>query len=293
MKPVDFTLERPADLDAALSAVAEYGDDGKILAGGQSLIPLLNYRLSRPDYLIDLSRVSSLKRITCEPDSLVIGSMVTYAELMHSAVVAEAAPLLPLVLPSIANKAVRNRGTIGGSAAHADPAGEMPAVLSALDAEIMVRSAAGSKVVGARNFFRGTFETALRTDEIITQIRIPSNAKGFGFATNEVSRRHGDFALVGAFSKVRIAADGSIAEVAVAMSGVASTPLRLLEVEESLVGTGDEESARLRARELARAALDPTDDLHATAEYRREVGSYLAVRTVFEAYERALETTTI
>lgn len=292
MKPIDFTLERPADLAAAYAAVAEYGDDGKVIAGGQSLIPLLNYRLSRPDYLIDLARVASLKGIVSDPGGLVVGSMVTYAELMHSADVARVAPLLPMVLPSIANKAVRNRGTIGGSAAHADPAGEMPSVLTVLDAEIVAGSTTGSRTISARDFFQGTFETALETDEIITTIRIPAAGAGCGFATREVSRRHGDFALVGAFARIRVAVDGTITEAAISMSGVASTPLRLFDVENTVVGTRFDSVVRAGVGGLAREGLQPVDDLHATVDYRRSVGAYLAVQTISDAYERALATTT-
>lgn len=290
MKPVDFTLERPADLAAAYAAVAEYGDDGKVIAGGQSLIPLLNYRLSRPDYLIDLARIASLKGISSDPGGLVIGSMVTYAELMRSADVARVAPLLPLVLPSIANKAVRNRGTIGGSAAHADPAGEMPSVLSVLDAEIVAGSATGERVIPARDFFQGTFETALQTHEIITSVRLPAYGPGTGFATREVSRRHGDFALVGAFARVHVGADGAITDAAVSMSGVASTPLRLRDVEEHIIGTAFDPAALARAQEMAREELAPVDDLHATADYRRSVGCYIAVQTISDAYQHAFTT---
>lgn len=290
MKPIDFTLEQPTDLGEAMAILAEYTDDCKILAGGQSLIPLLNYRLARPERLVDISRIADLRGITAEADALVVGSMVTYAELMHSSDVARLAPLLPMVLPSVANIAVRNRGTIGGSSAHADPAGEMPSVLSALDAQFSIRSKRGARTVGAAEFFQGIFDTDLDSDEILTSIRIPAARRHTGFATREVSRRHGDFALVGAFAAVDVGTDGSVTAVSVSMSGVASTPLRLRDVETYLVGNRDEPGVRAHAQQLARDLLEPVDDLHATADYRREVGSYLAVQTIFEAYERASTT---
>jgi CO/xanthine dehydrogenase FAD-binding subunit len=290
MKPIDFTLEQPTDLGEAMAILAEYTDDCKILAGGQSLIPLLNYRLARPERLVDISRIADLRGITAEADALVVGSMVTYAELMHSSDVARLAPLLPMVLPSVANIAVRNRGTIGGSSAHADPAGEMPSVLSALDAQFSIRSQRGARTVGAAEFFQGIFDTDLDTDEILTSIRIPAARRHTGFATREVSRRHGDFALVGAFAAVDVDTDGVVTAVSVSMSGVASTPLRLRDVETYLVGNRDEPGVRAHAQRLARDLLEPVDDLHATADYRREVGSYLAVQTIFEAYERAFTT---
>jgi carbon-monoxide dehydrogenase medium subunit len=278
MKPIDFTLEQPADLDEAVAMLAEYTDDCQIIAGGQSLIPLLNYRLARPDRLVDVSRIAELHGIRADNDAVVIGAMVTYAELLRSSEVARAIPLLPLTLPSVANIAVRNRGTIGGSAAHADPAGEMPAVLTALDAEFSIRSTRGARTVGAADFFHGIFDTDLDSDEIITSIRIPAAKPCTGFATREVSRRHGDFALVGAFAAVDVGSGGAMTAVSLSMSGVASTPLRLRTVEEYLVGNRDEPGVRAKAQQLARELLKPVGVLHATADYRREVGSYWQFR---------------
>ena len=231
MKPAPFELHEPGSVDSAVSLLVEYGDDAKVLAGGQSLTPMLSLRLTRFDHLVDLGRIDVLRGIVIEGDVVRIGTMTPQAAVERDAHVATAVPLLARAVPCIGHRAVRNRGTIGGSLAHADPASELPAVAMALDATFTGVGPKGARTVGARDFFLGTWTTALADDEILTEIAFPRARPGQGFAIEEVARRHGDFALAGAAVALTVR-DGRIADAAVALFGMASAALRAPEAEE-------------------------------------------------------------
>ncbi|SEB59044.1 FAD binding domain-containing protein [Streptomyces melanosporofaciens] len=286
MKPVDFQLHRPQTLAETLTLLHDLADDVKVLAGGQSLLPLLNFRLARPAHVVDIGRVVGLARLRRTSSELSIGATVRHAEAERSPSVAAHAPLLTAALPQIAHPPVRTRGTVGGSLAHADPAAELPSVAMALDAVFVAASTSGERTIPAAEFFRTHLTTALRPDELLTEIRFPRAAPGTGAAFLEVGRRRGDFALVGA--AVQVTVDGPrIAEARVCLSGVGQIPHRCPAAEEILTGA-PLGSARVReAADAVRDSVRPSDDLHATAAYRKDVAGTLLVRAVTKAARRA------
>jgi carbon-monoxide dehydrogenase medium subunit len=293
VKPADFELHRPETVAEAVALLAEHGDNGKVLAGGPSLVPLLNFRLARPDHLIDLSRVASLHTVRRTPDHLRVGAMVTYVQAERSPAVAAAAPLMSRAFPHIAHQAIRVRGTVGGSIAHGDPAAELPAVATALDAEMVVIGPRGTRQVPAADFFRANLVTALEPDELLAEVVITPAAPRTGAAFDEVGRRRGDFALVGAGAQVRLDEDGTVAEVRIALTGVSATPHRATEAEALLTGRRLDASVLRAAAEATRAAVHPSGDLHATAEYRRDVAGTLVARVVDLAARRAADDATL
>ncbi len=286
MKPAPFAYAAPAEREAVLSLLAEHGGDAKLLAGGQSLVPLMNLRLAQPSLVIDLSRVEGLDGIRAENGRLVLGAMARQFALERSPLVASSAPLLAAALPLIGHVATRSRGTLGGSIVHADPAAELPAVILALDGEIVALSARGERVIPARDFFLGTFTTALADDELVTELRLPV-APPWSSAFVEVSRRHGDFALVGAAVAVRLDGSGLCETAAIALCGVAPLPLRAEEAERQLVGRppGDGEALREIASTVS-SALDPSGDVHASAAYRKRVAGTVVARALKQAAGR-------
>jgi carbon-monoxide dehydrogenase medium subunit len=289
MKPVDFHLHQPQTLDEALALLAEYGDDGKVLAGGQSLVPLLNFRLARPGHLVDIARIASLARLRRTPGELVVGPMVRHAVAERSPGVASHSPLLAAALPNIAHPPIRARGTIGGSLAHADPAAELPSVAAALDATFVAASVRGQREIAAAEFFRSHLTTALEPDELLVEIRFPAAKPSTGAAFQEVGRRRGDFALVGV--GVQVTTDGDvITDARVGFSGVAAIPLRCTAAEQELRGRPATEEALRAAVAAAGEAVRPSSDLHATADYRRHVAGVLLARAVHEAHQRARTT---
>ena len=292
MKPVDFELHRPETVTEAVALLAAHGDDGKVLAGGQSLVPLLNFRLARPEHLIDLSRIASLSTLRRTGDRLSMGAMVTHAQAGRSSAVAVAAPLMAAAIPHIAHQAIRARGTIGGSIAHADPAAELPAVARALDAVLVVLSPAGVRRIEAEDFFVANLVTTLQPDELLVEVEIAPAGPATGGAFEEIGRRRGDFALVGAGAQVSLHDDGTISGVRACLTGVASTPHRAAEAEEVLVGQVPPPALLSEAASATRDAVTPTADLHATADYRRDVAGTLLERAVMKAAERAAGTGT-
>lgn len=283
MKPAEFDLHRPERLDEAGALLAEYPDDSKVLAGGQSLVPLLNFRMARPDHLIDLEQIAQLGEVRVDSDHLSVGAMVRHSFAERSAAIARHCPLLSAAIPHIAHPAVRNRGTIGGSLAHADPAAELPAVARALDAELVVYSATyGYRVVGATDFFRSNLVTSMNTTEILTEVRIPPVPKNTGAAFREVGRRQGDFALVGVAVQLTTR-NGLIDEARVCFTGVSDIPYRCDAAEFSLIGTEPGPETFAAAAASARADLDPADDLHASAGYRCDVGAALLEQALADA----------
>ena len=286
MKPVDFHLHRPDSRAEALALLHELADDVKVLAGGQSLVPLLNFRLARPGHLVDIGRIGSLAEVRRTPDELVVGSMVRQAQAERSRAVAAGAPLLAAALPNIAHPPIRNRGTVGGSLAHADPAAELPAVATALDAVFVAASVRGEREITAAEFFRSYLTTALDADELLTEIRFPKPGAGTGAAFLEVARRRGDFALVGA--AVQVTLDGErIADARVCFSGVSQVPHRCREAERILLGTTARSPKVREAADAARDSMRPGDDLHASAAYRKDVSGTLLARGVAEAARHA------
>lgn len=286
MKPVDFELHRPETLGEALALLAEHGDDGKVLAGGQSLVPLLNFRLARPAHLVDVGRIASLAELRRTAAGLTVGAMVRQASAERSPAVTRHCPLLAAALPNIAHPPIRNRGTVGGSLAHGDPAAELPSVATALDAVFVAASVHGRREIPAAEFFRTHLVTALEPDELLIEIRFPATGSGTGAAFVEVGRRRGDFALVGV--GVQVGVDGSrVTDARVSFSGVADTPLRCRQVEDALRDTSADEDVLRAASRLARETVEPVGDLHATADYRRHVAGVLLARAVRQAYESA------
>lgn len=287
MKPVDFTLHRPETLTEALDLLSRHGDEGKVLAGGQSLIPLLNFRLARPEHVIDLGRLGGLRAIRRTADAVVIGAMATYHQAERSAAIAEAAPLVAAALPHIAHQGIRARGTLGGSAAHGDPAAELPAVFRALDATMTAASVRGTREIAAEDFFVANLVTALADDEVLTEIRLTPPPPRTGAAFDEVGRRRGDFALAGAGAQVTLTEGATIAAVRIALTGVSATPFRATAAEQALVGESIDGHLWRRAGDFVRDAVDPAGDLHASADYRRDVAGTVVERALAAAAVRA------
>jgi CO/xanthine dehydrogenase FAD-binding subunit len=289
MKPPAFDYFDPRSEAEALTLLAEHGADAKVLAGGQSLMPMLNLRLLRPRSLVDINRVASLAYIRDEGDELAIGSATRQRTLERSETVRRATPLLHLAIPFIAHFQIRNRGTIGGSLAHADPAAELPAIVTALGGTLVLRSRRGERRITPAQFFTGYLTTALAPDELLAEIRLPKQVPGTGFAFHEVNRRHGDFALAAAAAWVRLDARGRCASARVVIAGVHGVPWTHEATERNLVGTalsGDE--CEEAARKLT-AELQPHEDLHASAAYRRQAARILAQRALADAAARARE----
>jgi CO/xanthine dehydrogenase FAD-binding subunit len=286
VKPVDFDLHQPATVDEALTLLARHADDARVLAGGQSLVPLLNFRLARPGHVIDIGRLPELGSLDETPAGLVVGAMVRQCRAERSPAVGARCPLLAAALPWIAHPPIRSRGTVCGSLAHADPAAELPAVAVALDATFVAVSARGRREIAAAGFYQGYLTTALRPDELLAAVRFPAAAPGTGAAFCEVSRRRGDFAMAGAGAQVTLE-DGAIADARICVSGVAAVPLRCAGSEQALLGSRADLGTLRLAADAAASILDPADDLHATAGYRKHVAGVLLRRAVAEAYGSA------
>jgi carbon-monoxide dehydrogenase medium subunit len=289
VKPVDFTLHRPATLDAAVALLAEHGDEAKVLAGGQSLVPLLNFRLARPEHVVDIGDIAGLARLHLRTDCLVVGAMVRQAWVEASPGVARDVPLLAAAIPNIAHPPIRNRGTVGGSLAHGDPAAELPAVARALDATFVAAGPRGRREIAATDFFHGNLVTDLATDEILAEIRFPRAAAHTGAAFVEVGRRRGDFALVGVAAQVTLRPDGVVQQARICLTGVAPTPCRATDAERLLPGQVVDDRRLATVADAVRAAVDPSADLHATAEYRKDVAGTLTARALRDAYRRAAD----
>jgi carbon-monoxide dehydrogenase medium subunit len=286
LKPAPFEYRAPASLSEAVEALAEADGDAKILAGGQSLIPILALRLSAFDRLVDLGRVDGLREVQRVDGEVRVGAMTSQADAERDATVRSDVPLLAHALPFIGHFQIRNRGTVGGSIAHADPAAELPAVAVALDAVIEVAGPDGTRECAARDFFLGTFITDLGDAEIVTGIRFPAWASGAGFAIDEVARRHGDFAIVGAACGVETSG-GKISRAAISMFGIGGTPVRADTAERALVGSTPGEIDADELGRLVTDGLEPPDDVHASMAYRRDVGAKVVARVVRRALEEA------
>jgi aerobic carbon-monoxide dehydrogenase medium subunit len=287
MKPPPFVYRDPGTVAEALEALAEYGDEGKVLAGGQSLVPLLNMRLAQPQALIDLNRIAELQyveeRSVDSAVGLAFGAMTRQSAVEDSA---DPIPLLREAISWVGHPQIRNRGTIGGSIAHADPSAELPLVFRALDGMARVQSQSGERVVPAEEFFLYTFTPNVEPDEIVTEVWLPLPLPRTGQAFLEVARRHGDFALVAAAVSLTLDAAGTIAGASIALGGTAPTPMRAAAAEASLVGATPGDEAFAEAGRLGADETEPTGDIHADADYRRDVAGTLVRRALQTAYER-------
>jgi carbon-monoxide dehydrogenase medium subunit len=290
MKPASFEYWAPASLDEAVELLSGFDDpgDAKVLAGGQSLVPLMNLRLAQPRHIVDLNGIEEMTSIGRDGDVLVIGAMCRQRTAERSPQVRKACPLMIEALRNVAHPPIRNRGTVGGSIAHADPAAELPTLAVCLDAELVVRGTGGERVVPAADFFLGFLTTALAEDEVLTAVRLQAAGPGSGAAFEEVARRHGDFAMVGVAATVRLDGD-TVSEARIAVSGVAGQPLRTKDVEKSLVGRPANDETFAAAGAAARTGLNPSSDLHASGAYRKHVAGVLIARALRSAAVRARE----
>jgi len=288
MKPPLFEYHAPESLSEAFELLDRFSADAKVLAGGQSLMPLMNLRLARPAHLIDINGLAGeLGALQTWDGGLSIGALVRQRTAERSQLVRERCPLLAEALPFIGHLQIRNRGTIGGSLAEADPASELPAVVTALDADLVVRGSRGERVLKPEEFFVSYLTTALEPDEILCEVRLPAWPSGAGWSFLEVSRRLGDFAMVGLACLVQLGTDGTIADARLAYTGAADRPIRAHEAEHHLVGQKPASDLFAAAAEQAVAALDPQSDVHASAAYRRHVANVLTTRALNIAVKRA------
>jgi CO/xanthine dehydrogenase FAD-binding subunit len=287
LKPAPFEYVAPGSLDEALSVLEKLGEDAKILAGGQSLVPLLNLRLARPGHLVDINRLRELDYLRpLDAGGLAVGALTRHRSLERSTVAAAHAPLWSEAAPLIGDRQVRFRGTVGGSLAHADPSSELPTVAVATEAEIVVRGPRGERTIAAADFFAAALMTVLEPDELLVEVRIPAAPAGAGHAFLELARRHGDFALVSAAASV-VVTDGRVTWVRIALGGVAPTPLRATRAEASLLGESPTSVVLARAGRLAAEDTDPGGDMHGSPEYRRDVAAVYVERALDSALRRA------
>jgi carbon-monoxide dehydrogenase medium subunit len=268
--------------------LAEHQDEASVLAGGQSLIPLLALRLAHPAVLIDINGIAELSGVSAANGSVAIGAMTREYVAEESGTIAGAVPLLAAALPLIGHEAIRSRGTVGGSLAHADPAAELPAVARALDAELVVRGPSGERVVLAAEWFEGYLTTSRRPDELLVEVRFPAADQGTGTSFQEVARRHGDFAIVGLAASLTLSG-GTISDARLAFAGLSDVPVRAADAEALLVG--ERPSAELfdEAARRATGDIDPPADLHGSSDYRRKVAAALVRRGLRAAADNADE----
>jgi CO/xanthine dehydrogenase FAD-binding subunit len=287
MKPPRFQYCAPDMLDEALALLDQCGGEAKVLAGGQSLIPLLNMRLAGPAYIVDINHISELNYIEAEDGYLAIGATVRQRQVERSSLVQAQHPVLIEVVQHIGHMQIRNRGTIAGSIAHADPAAELPALLTCLKGEVVAQSISAERVIKAEEFFTGYLSTSLEAGEMLTEVRFPWIAPQSGWAFMEFARRAGDYALVGAAAVVTPALDGQCMSAQIAYLGIAGSPMRAREVENILIGTTMDDQTLNEAAELARRLVsEDMDDVHATVDYRRALTAELTRRVLKAAWER-------
>jgi aerobic carbon-monoxide dehydrogenase medium subunit len=286
MKPARFDYHDPETLDEAVAILSEHADDGKVLAGGQSLVPLLNMRLARPAVIVDVNQVRDSDYVRAWDGGVAIGMTTRQRALHRNPLITQQYPLLSEAAMSIGHPQIRSRGTICGSLAHADPAAELPALAVALDAQMVATGPSGQRVVPASDFYVTFLTTALEPNEILTEVRFPAPPSDMSWSFMEVSRRHGDFALVGAIAGLSVK-DNAITSSRLVFFGVGPGPHRVDDAENVLRGKAPGDAAFAEAAALVSDALDPDDDLHASAAYRRSVAGALTRRALRQAWERA------
>jgi carbon-monoxide dehydrogenase medium subunit len=287
MYPASFEYLRPASLAEATRLLNERGEEVKILAGGQSLIPLMKLRLASPAVVLDIGRLPELQGIRETADSIEIGALVRHVEIQNSELLARECPLLPETALEVGDIPVRNRGTFGGSLAHADPAGDFPAAVLALDANLIVTSVAGSRTISAKDFFVDLMTTALEPNEILTRVVIPRSAPNTGSAYVKMRQQASGFAIVGVASVVRLDSAGKIEEARVAVTGVGPIAYRTQAVEERLRGRAPDERSISAAAVAAAEGVDVSEDLHASSEYRRDLAAVFTRRSLEKTVARA------
>jgi CO/xanthine dehydrogenase FAD-binding subunit len=288
MKPAAFDYIAADSIAMAATALAQAGDDGKIIAGGQSLVPMLNFRMLRPSILVDINRIAGLDVIEETSGTIRIGALTRHYQLETSPLIARHLPVLSCAMTHVAHLAIRNRGTIGGSLAHADPAAELPMMALLLDAELRVASSSGERTVAARDFFLGALTVDLAASEIVTEVVLPKLPPRTGWGFEEVARRHGDFALAAVAATLTVS-NGAIKQARIALTGVGATPLRAAEPECLLIGHALEPDLVSRVIEAVRAKIEPETDLHASSDYRRHLAGVLTGRALAAAWRRAHE----
>lgn len=287
MKPPRFEYFCPRSLEEAVGLLEQYGGDGKILAGGQSLMPLLNMRLVRPAALVDINHVENLTRLDAWDGGVAIGAGVRQRALERDAMIRDRFPLLTEAAAFISHQQIRSRGTICGSLAHADPAAELPALAVALDAQMVCSGSSGARTMPADAFYVDYLTTALEPTEVLTEVRFPGSPEGMAWSFLEVARRHGDFALVGAIAGLKVDRErDAVADVRLVYFGVGSVPIRARDAEKALVGQAPGEETFRAAGAAASAAVDPVNDVHATVEYRRSVAGALTQRALMQAWQK-------
>jgi aerobic carbon-monoxide dehydrogenase medium subunit len=282
MIPAAFDYVRPSTVDDAVAALAAAGEDGKVLAGGQSLLPVLRLRLSYPSMLVDLGGIDSLQGVRDDGDALVIGAMTTHDELLHDPLVAQHAPLLAQAAATVGDRQVRHLGTLGGSLSHADPAGDLPTVALTLDASLDVAGRSGARTVAARDFFVDYLTTALAPDEVLTAVRVPKLGAGWATHYEKFNRVAQAWAIVGVAAAVR-RSNGSIAEARVGLTNMGSTPVRASAVEQALSGADASAEAVRAACEHAADGAHPPSDVSGGADYREHLARVLSRRAVMAA----------
>lgn len=286
LPPVEY--EAPTTVAEAIDLLAEHLDEASVLAGGQSLIPLLALRLARPAVLIDINGIDELSGVSATDGWMAIGAMTRGCVAEESDAVADAVPLLAAALPLIGHEAIRSRGTIGGSLAHADPAAELPAVARALDAEFVVRGPSGERVIPAAEWFEGFLTTSRRPDELLVEVRFPAAGRGTGISFQEVARRHGDFAIVGLAASLTLS-DGAISDARLAFAGMSDVPVRAAAAEDLLVGERPSTELFDEAARRATDDVDPPANLHGSSDYRKTVAAAIVRRGLRAAADNARE----
>ncbi len=289
MKPAPFEYIAPASLEEALDALQDHGFDGKLLAGGQSLIPVMNFRLAQPAVIIDLNGVTELGALREDVNGGVrVGAMVRHSHMEHSELIAQSVPLISEVMPYIAHPQIRNRGTIGGSLAHADPAAELPVIMVALEAKFRLQRQGGKRWVKAVDFYESLFVTALEPEEILVEIAVPPHPANSGYAFTEFSRRHGDYAQVGAAAVISMDESGICRDARLVFLSVGEIPMVAVKAAGMMVGERPTSGLIADAAELAsRQEIDPMGDIHATADYKRHLAAVLGRRALQKAVSRA------
>lgn len=287
MKPPRFDYLAPRTLDEALAHLHHHGDQAKILAGGQSLIPMLNFRLAHPGVVVDVNRLIELAYVRQHDGGVAVGALTRQHAVERSELIRARVPVVAEACRFIGHAPIRHRGTFGGNLAHADPASELPAVMVALEAELAVASRTGSRAVPAGQFFTGPLTTALRPDEMLMEIRIPAPPPRTGGAFVEMARRAGDFALVGVAALVTLDGAGTCERVRIALCGVGPTPIRARAAEDALTGQAPTATALAAAADRAAAATSPPSDVHGSAEFRKKLARHFARQALAAAIQRS------
>jgi CO/xanthine dehydrogenase FAD-binding subunit len=286
LKPPQFDYHDPTTVAEVLALLQQFGDEAKLLAGGQSLIPVLSMRLARPQVLIDLNKVEGLSYIREEDGVLAVGAMTRHATLEKSELVNRRQPLLRECMRHIGHTQIRNRGTIGGSLAHADPSAELPALMVALEGTLRITGPSGDREVAAEDLFLMYFTTCVQADELLTEVRIPFLPPRTGYAFEELARRHGDFALAGVACTLTLADNGTVADCRLGLTGVGMTPVRPRDAEDLLKGQLPSPEQFAAAAELVKGGIMPDSDIHASGEYRQHLAGVLTERALARSLSR-------